>query len=81
MKHQTYDKDGNLISEETVVVPPEVLNAEYLVDAAKAALTSNRAFAQLTNPSTAQLSAQVKALTRQNQYLIRLVLNLLDDTD
>lgn len=45
------------------------------------ALTANRDFLALSSPTNAQTVAQVKALTRQNTGLIRLLLGLLDDTD
>lgn len=48
---------------------------------ALAALADNRMFLGLSNPTIAQTSAQVKALTRQTNGLIRLVAELYDGTD
>lgn len=45
------------------------------------ALTANRAFVGLASPTNAQTLAQVKALSRQMNGLIRLQLSLLDATD
>lgn len=48
---------------------------------AAAALQSNRDFLALQSPTNAQVLAQVRALTRQNQGLIRLALRRFDGTD
>ncbi|MFM1964892.1 MAG: hypothetical protein RL134_617, partial [Actinomycetota bacterium] len=52
-----------------------------LVQRAQTALQGNRDFLALSAPTNAQTLAQVKALTRQNTALIRLLLGLLDDTE
>lgn len=48
---------------------------------ADAALQGNRDFLALDPPTNAQVLAQVRALTRQNNGLIRLVLRRLDGID
>lgn len=45
------------------------------------ALATNRTFLAIASPTNAQNAAQVKALTRQNNGIIRLLLNQLDGTD
>ena len=45
------------------------------------ALAGNRTFLALASPTNAQNAAQVKALTQQNNRIIRLLLNQLDGTD
>lgn len=45
------------------------------------ALAANRTFLGIASPTNAQTLAQVKALTRQNQGIIRLLLNELDGTN
>jgi hypothetical protein len=45
------------------------------------ALDANRTYLTLAPPSQAQVVAQVNALTRQVNGLIRMVLAVLDDTD
>ena len=54
-------------------------NAETLRQKAAAALDSNATFLANTSPTNAQVSAQVKALTRQVNALIRLQIRSLSD--
>ncbi len=56
-------------------------NEADLIARAKTALTANAAFLAAKNPTTAQAVAQVKALTRQVNALIRLVGRDLLSTD
>lgn len=57
-----------------------VTNRDTLTSKATAALAANVTFLAIASPSTAQVTAQVKALTRQVDALIKLQLSLLDDT-
>ena len=89
----TYDDallpSGLLLDDGTFVpvdqVPDETpegnANRESIKAQAKNALESNRDFLALQSPTNAQTLAQVKALTRQNIGVIRLLLNELDGTD
>lgn len=54
------------------------LNRETLTAKAEAALAANATFLALGSPTNAQTLAQVRLLTRENNALIRLALNLLD---
>lgn len=56
-------------------------NEKTLRDSAAQALATNRTFLAITSPTNAQVSAQVKALTRQNNGIIRLLLQQFDGTD
>ena len=56
-------------------------NRATLTERASTALQGNRDFLALASPTNAQTLAQVKALTRQNTALIRLLTNALDGTD
>jgi hypothetical protein len=56
-------------------------NGATLRQQAAAALTANRAYVALASPSAAQTTAQVKALSQQNNKIMRLVLGQLDGTD
>lgn len=56
-------------------------NRQTIEDQAEAALDTNATFLDLTSPTNAQILAQVKALTRQNQGIIRLVLGRLETTE
>lgn len=55
-------------------------NAGAIRDAARNALAANRSFIAST-PTAAQTTAQVKALSRQLNGVIRLLLGQLDGTD
>lgn len=59
----------------------EQSNETSIRDKATQALQVNRDFLALTSPSNAQVVAQVKALTRQNNALIRLALGRFDAAD
>lgn len=48
---------------------------------ALAAMADNRAHLARTSPTTAQNTAQIKALSRQNNGIIRLLLGQLDGTE
>ena len=61
-------------------VDPTVTNRATLTTAATNALASNITYIALASPTAAQQTAQVKALTRQVDALIKLTLGLLDDT-
>lgn len=56
-------------------------NRATITDRAATALQGNRDFLAVGSPTAAQTSAQVKALTRQNTAVIRLLLGILDGTD
>ena len=53
-------------------------NAATLRSRAQTALSANATFLGLASPTTAQVTAQAKALTRQVDALIRLAVNALD---
>jgi hypothetical protein len=54
-------------------------NAQTLTDRAAAALAGNATFLAIASPSNAQVVAQVRALTRQVNALIRLEIRALAD--
>jgi hypothetical protein len=56
-------------------------NRRTIEGQAAQALDGNRTFLAVASPTNAQNAAQVKALTRQVNGLIRLVLDRLDGTD
>jgi len=56
-------------------------NRQQIVDAARTALIANRAFNAITTPTNAQVLTQVRALTRQMNGAIRVLLDAYDSTD
>ncbi len=77
---ETYEK-GRLVATRTEPVPPEVTNADALRDKATAALTANATYLALPSPTNAQNLAQIRALTRETNALVRLLLGSLDSLD
>lgn len=75
--------DGTFVPVDTVPdeTPEGNAHRETIKAQAAQALDTNRTFLALASPTNAQTLAQVKALTRQNVGIIRLVLNLLDDVN
>jgi hypothetical protein len=74
-------RDGELIAEEVVEVDITAeTNGATMRERAETALESNRTFLALASPTQAQTLTEVKALARQMNGLIRLVLGQLDDT-
>lgn len=59
---------------------PMEVNHEALLEQARQAHTENLTFLGVASPTNAQVVAQVKALTRQSNKLIRLVAGMLDGT-
>lgn len=60
---------------------PAAVNDRTIRSQAAAALTANRTYVALANPTAAQTTAQVKALSRQVNSLLRQMLGQLDGTD
>lgn len=56
-------------------------NRDTLTDQARAALAGNREFLALASPTNNQTLAQVKALTRQMNAVLRLIIGDLTGTD
>lgn len=54
-------------------------NEQQIRDKARQALASNASFLALATPTNAQTVAQVRALTRQTNALLRLYLDALND--
>lgn len=60
---------------------PTAVNADAIRTAATQALDANRTYLAVASPTNAQNLAQIRALTRQNNKIIRQVLGLFDGTD
>ena len=59
---------------------PNVANAATIYGRAQTALTTNQTYLALSSPTTAQNTAQIKALTRQMDAMLRFLLNQFDST-
>lgn len=76
-----YGPDGSVLEDYTVPKPAEQVNEETIRERAEAALADNLAYLGTQNPSNAEAAAQIKALTRQVNGVIRLLLNRFDSSD
>lgn len=63
-----------------VYAPPPNVNAATLIAKGANAISSNLTYLAVASPTTAQAAAQIAALTRQVDALIRLACSLLDST-
>lgn len=63
------------------ISPTELANYQTLVGKAPAAIANNQTFLALTAPTNAQTLAQVEALTRQVNAIIRLLVGQLEAVD
>lgn len=70
--------NNNVVETFTVTTPVTQDNAEALWAKAQTALSNNATFLAIASPSNAQIAAQVKALTRQVNALVRLQLAAFD---
>lgn len=74
--------DGTNFHPAPIAVPSaEETNHRTLEQQAATAMETNRTFIALAPPTAAQVTAQVKALSRQNNGLIRIMLARFDGTD
>ena len=78
---RSYTTQENDIADATAVVETAGRNRDTIEEQAGAALDANTAYLAIATPTNAQVAAQVKALTRQNNKIIRLALGRLDGTD
>lgn len=77
-----YDDEDRLVGTDIEQIPTsEELNERTLQQAAVQALQSNKDYLGRSNPTNAQVVAQVRSLTQQTNGLIRLLLKKLDGTD
>lgn len=82
-----YDENGQPITAAQAralfAASPEgtaAVNEKSLRDKATAALTANATYLALASPTAAQNTAQIRALTRQMNALIRITVRALDTT-
>lgn len=76
-----YSPEENTVADDNAIIDTANKNKSTIENQAVSALSSNSDYIALANPTNAQVAAQVKALTRQNNKIIRLVLGRLDGTD
>lgn len=81
-RQQVFGPDGSLLSEEVVVLDVTAeTNEQTIRQQALTALTTNRTYLALASPTNAQNAAEIKALARQMNGVIRLLLGQLDGTN
>lgn len=68
-------------SSDAIPVPVDQQNQQSIVAQAQGAMQANRDFVALASPSNTQVVNQVKALSQQNNRIIRLLLNQFDNTN
>lgn len=78
--HNPAKPNSNVVSTRQVELPVQVANERQVRSKATAALTVNKTFLAIANPTAAQVAAQTKALTRQTNALIRMLLYQFDDS-
>jgi hypothetical protein len=76
-----YAADAAAAAQAAATEATRTTNRRSIEEQAAAALATNRAFVALSSPTNAQTLAQVKALARQNNGVIRLLLDDLTGTD
>lgn len=76
------DAEGNIVGSATEqLLDTNEINRLTILKNAKTALGNNITYLGVTSPTNAQVVAQVKALTRQVNGLIRLTINQLDGNE
>lgn len=80
VEQRPYTPDENARVDAEAAITTANTNRTSLRAKAINALANNATFLGLSSPTNAQVVAQTKALTRQNNALIRLVIGQLDDT-
>ena len=78
---RAYTADENAAADARAAARTEAANETTIRDKATTALGTNTTFLGLTSPTNAQNAAQIKALTRQVNGLIRLTIRRLDGTE
>lgn len=79
-RNQVFDKNGNVISDNPVVVDTTIQTTISTVAArAKAAIAANNTYLAIGAPSNAQVSAQVAQLTKECTGLIKLLASLITE--
>ena len=74
-----YTEQENLAAEENIKIGALVANESNLIDKATQAVNTNLKYLALVSTTTAQDKAQIKALSRQVNALIKLITKSLDD--
>lgn len=81
-RHQTFDPDGNLVSDvEFVVDITEEVNEAHVDDRLTQAIAANKTYLALASPTNAQNVTQIRSTTRQLIAIEKKLLRDLDDTD
>lgn len=78
-EQRAYTADENTRADAEALKQSAEANSDSLKSKARSAVTNNNTFLAIASPTNAQVVAQVKALTRQNNALIKLILGEFTD--
>jgi hypothetical protein len=77
---RAYTPAENAVADAEVLALASVANKATLQQQATTARANNATYLAIASPTNAQVAAQVRALTQQNNAIIRLLTNALDAT-
>lgn len=77
--HNPAKPNNNIVSQKSVELPIPVANERQIRARAAAALAANKTFLAIASPTAAQVAAQTKALTRQTNAILRILMSQFDD--
>lgn len=78
---RAFNADENAAADRDVAIRTRQTNLDALKTKALSAFNANKAFLAIASPTNADIVAQVKLLTRENNALIKVLFDQLQDQD